>query len=135
MSIILNSYLTWYLWPLLTHPHAKNLPAGRVLLAIIVLLWLMLIVAAVVLLLTDIPRLTLNAKGFEIHHLFGVQRRGWDEVERFAPFLGFFIIFHASERSVWQKINKKFLPNHFGLGAKKLGRVMTAWRECALAQR
>jgi len=102
----------------------------------IVLLWLILIVAAVVVLLADLPRLTLNAREFEFRHLFGARRRGRDEVERFAPFMWFLVISYAPSLSFWQKINRElFLPNHFGLGAKNLSRVMTAWRERALAQR
>ena len=136
LSIILNSCVTWYVWPLLTNPQVTSRPAGLFILATIILLWLMLIVGAALVLLTDLPRLTINARGFEFHHLFGVRRRGWDEVERFAPFLGLLIISHTSGLSFWQKINRElFLPNHFGLGAKKLGRVMTAWCERALAQR
>jgi hypothetical protein len=90
----------------------------------------------------DLPRITLDAEGFEIRYPFSTRYMHWSEVGQFYSFL--FLAFHVDTRPPhgrWDRYQRAYLGgdhrfwnDNFGLGAKNFVRLMNAWRERALAQ-
>jgi hypothetical protein len=82
-------------------------------------------------------RMTLDDDGFEAHSGWGVHRTRWSDVTRFRLLL--LLVFHDDAkppRGRWDRLNRTRLWNDtFGLGAKNFARLMTEWRERALAAR
>jgi hypothetical protein len=97
--------------------------------------WLFLIVVFPIQVVKRLPRLVLNSEGYETHSLVGVQRTQWREVASFSSIL--FLAFHRPSRSprgLWEKMNHvRMWSCTFGLGANDFVRLMSKWRERALA--
>jgi hypothetical protein len=87
------------------------------------------------------PRVSLDAEGYEIHYIFGVDRMYWSGVRQFRSFL--FLTLYTDTRpprGSWDRFGRTYLGNNhrawtdsFGLGARNFARLMNAWRERALA--
>ena len=89
----------------------------------------------------------LDAEGFETRDVWGRrERRRWHDTDRFTiqrvnyvPFTVYDDVNPASDW--WDALNrwyiggKSLLPDTYGLGAKNLAFLMTAWRQRALARK
>ena len=93
--------------------------------------------------------LTLNATGFECGFVWSRMRRSWRDADRFTAvtmmvkgITQYFVAFDDATRTAgfWNAValaidgRNRRLPDTYGLKAADLARLMTAWRERALAQ-
>jgi hypothetical protein len=84
------------------------------------------------------PLLTLDSEGFSVHHRLGETRKRWNDVSDFDVHLGMVEFSDTSPpTNRWDKLarvgsGRTRLPD-VSLTAQLLSRLMTAWRELALA--
>jgi hypothetical protein len=123
------AFLAWVMWNVRADVTIK----GLVLIATIVLgVVAPLIVLISICVAKKMPRLVLDADGYEIQQLFYNYRRPWRRVEGFSSF-GPFVVVHDHSPPHRHFVNRELIiPGFARLGPYGLTCLLTAWRKLAL---